>query len=491
MDRTFAPRRPIRRRSLRLACLTCLVALAACGGRPVPADAVLLRDWMDVHYALVRGERVSPPVASRVFAYSAVAYYEGLAAGSRELRSLAGQLNGLDSLPSPGDGAHDWPTVAAVAQGDVLRAMFAGGFVWTENAIDEMLGRQEAQRAAAGVDSAALERSRAYGRTLAAAILAWAEADGIRQARALAWDPGAGREYWVNTTTMAEYVSQSISPQTEIVFTDNPSAALRTGLASERALLMNRPKPAKDPAKAPINPTEALEPHWGSLRPFVLRDADVCAPPPPEPYAEEKGSPFDEEVEAVWRASRELTEEQRRTALFWADNPGQTGTPPGHWVSILRQVAAARGLDLERTAEVYAVAAIGMADAFIGCWREKYRSRVVRPITAIRRTRDPNWVTTVVTPPFPEYTSGHSVQSGAAAEVLAAMLGDSAFTDSTHVAMGHEPRTFPSFGAAAEEAAISRLYGGIHYPMAITRGVTQGRCIGRTVLDKVRTRGDA
>ena len=466
-------------------------ALAGCASEPPPADGALLREWMDVHFALARGERISPPVASRVFAYAAVAYYEGLAAGDSDLRSLAGQLNGLDSLPRPGAGAHDWPIVAAVAQAETLRGLYAGGFVWTENAIDETLDRQIAAQRAAGTDSATIERSAAYGRVLATAVQEWIARDGLTRARTLAYDPEIGRQHWINTTTMAEYVSQSISPQTELVFADNPTASLRAGLASERTLLINRPKLPRTGAPLPVNPTQALEPYWGDLRPFVLRAGDECAAPPPAPYSEESGSAFDEEVEAVWRASRELTEAQRRTALFWADNPGQTGTPPGHWVSILRQVSAARNLDLHRTAELYALAAVGMADAFIGCWREKYRSRVVRPVTAVRRTRDPGWTTAVVTPPFPEYPSGHSVQSAAAAEILTSMLGEQPFTDSTHVAMGHEPRAYPTFRAAAEEAAISRLYGGIHYPMAITNGLEQGRCIGRAVIERVRTRSDS
>jgi membrane-associated phospholipid phosphatase len=135
---------------------------------------------------------------------------------------------------------------------------------------------------------------------------------------------------------------------------------------------------------------------------------------------------------------------------------------------------------------MFALTSMAMADAFISSWNEKYRSNVVRPVTVIREHIDPAWETVVVTPPFPEYTSGHSVVSGAAAAVLEALLGEVSFRDSTHLAVGLDPRPFESLWAAAEEAAVSRLYGGIHYPMAIDHGLSQGRCLGELVLDRYR-----
>ena len=103
----------------------------------------------------------------------------------------------------------------------------------------------------------------------------------------------------------------------------------------------------------------------------------------------------------------------------------------------------------------------------------------MRPITYIRRVIDPAFETIVNTPPFPEYPSGHSTQSAAAAAVLTAVFGDDfAFDDNTDEADGLKPRSFPSFSAAADEAGISRLYGGIHYRAAIDKGLEQGRCIG-------------
>jgi membrane-associated phospholipid phosphatase len=176
-----------------------------------------------------------------------------------------------------------------------------------------------------------------------------------------------------------------------------------------------------------------------------------------------------------------LTSQQQAIVFFWADAPGATATPAGHSISILTQVLREHGAPLDRAAEAYARVGMAVADAFISCWSCKYRYNLLRPVTYIQRLIDPRWLPVLPTPPFPEYTSGHSVQAAAAALVLADLFGARAFTDRTHTDRGFAPRPFASFFQAAEEAAISRLYGGIHFRPAIERGLEQGRCIGRKV----------
>jgi membrane-associated phospholipid phosphatase len=154
------------------------------------------------------------------------------------------------------------------------------------------------------------------------------------------------------------------------------------------------------------------------------------------------------------------------------------------------QIQTATGAPLVEQVDLQARLGIALADAFIGCWNAKFDYDLLRPVTYIRATMDPKWEPILITPPFPEYPSGHSTQSGAAAEVLTAFFGeDFAFEDATHLDDGLKPRQFSSFRAAAQEAGMSRLYGGIHFRSAIDQGLEQGRCIGRHVVAlQTRTR---
>jgi membrane-associated phospholipid phosphatase len=447
-------------------------------------------EWMHDHYGLIRSERLSPPVAARVTAYSAVALYEGLATGSKTLRSLAGQLNGLDSLPRPASGTElDPELVALEAQTTVLDTLYREGLPQTKAAIGAVTDSLRQARLARAGSAAVARESAAYGRRLGLAILDWARNDGFDSTRTMKWVATTGRQYWVNTADESQYVVQNLSAARDYVALDNPAASLRPGSASERALIVNRPKSAAITTVKAVNPVGATEPYWGGLRPFALKTADECPSAPPYPYSEDRQSAFYRDAVAVVDASHELTEAWHKTVLFWADNPGQSGTPTGHWLSIGGQMVAQLHLDADRAAELYLVASLAQADAFIVAWKIKFETMVIRPVTYINRLIDPQWRTDIITPPFPEYPSGHSVQSAAAATVMTGMLGDQvAFDDSTGLALGHPVRRFPSFWAAATEAAKSRLYGGIHYPAAVFKGQDLGRCIGTKALERVRTR---
>jgi hypothetical protein len=272
---------------------------------------------------------------------------------------------------------------------------------------------------------------------------------------------------------------------------DNPSASLRPAAASERTLVVNRPKSTAIKSLKAVNPAGATEPYWGSLRPFVLQTPDECAPPAPAEFSTRRGSAFYAEAMRDYDVSKTLTDEQRLIVLYWADNSGQTGTPTGHWLSIGSQMVSQLGLSTDRAAELFVLGSIAQADAFIGIWKEKYQRNLIRPYTYIRRYIDPAWRTVITTPAFPEYPSGHSGQSAAAAGVFTALLGQVAFDDSTNLALGHPVRRFPSFQAAADEAAMSRLYAGIHYNMGNEGGKALGRCVAAKVLERVHTRAAA
>lgn len=246
---------------------------------------------------------------------------------------------------------------------------------------------------------------------------------------------------------------------------------------------------------------DAVEPHWGALRPFVMDSGSQFRPEPPLPFDSSSSSPFMKEAREVYEVKARLTDEQKEILAFWDCNPyvmhvqGHTMfatkkiTPGGHWMGIVGIAARKAGADPLRAADAYARTAIALADAFISSWDEKYRSNLIRPETVINRYIDEAWEPMLQTPPFPEYTSGHSVISNAAATVLTDVFGENfSFADSTEMEYGLPARSFPSFNNAAAEAAISRLYGGIHYRRAIEQGVTQGKRVGALVVERVRTR---
>ncbi|NOT09390.1 MAG: vanadium-dependent haloperoxidase [Gemmatimonadales bacterium] len=463
---------------------------AGCRRELPPADVGFVARWTATHYALARAERLSPVVAARVSAYASIALYEGWAAFSDSLVSLAGQLNGLDSLPRPpADGQYDPATVAVEAQTTVLLDLYHDGFASTGVAIralhDSLIGARRSQ----GISEAVVQRSAAYGGQLGKALLAWAATDGYLATRDKPFQLRKGADAWIPTATEAEYRAQNLSAERDVVLLGRPTGATGVGELGDRTYTVNRPKPMGTTLVPGINVTKPVEPYWGELRTFALLSADSCQATPPMPYSSARGSDFYRQVDTVYQIGKTLTDEQRAIAYFWADNPGESGTPSGHWLGIISQLAEQRRLTPERAAEVYALSAIAMADAFIVCWRLKYSISLLRPVTFIQRHIDPKWHPLLLTPPFPEFASGHAIQSAATAEVLSAFLGDStSFEDATHVPLGHPPRTLASFRAAAAEVGMSRVYGGIHYPMSNWLGQEQGRCVGRSVLERVRTR---
>ncbi|HMC85230.1 MAG TPA: vanadium-dependent haloperoxidase, partial [Chitinophagaceae bacterium] len=245
----------------------------------------------------------------------------------------------------------------------------------------------------------------------------------------------------------------------------------------------------------------AVEPYWNKIRCLTLDSASQFKPGPPTTFSKEKNSPFYKQAVEVYDAGIKMTAEQRNIANFWDCNPfflnieghvsfaGKKISPSGHWISIVGIVCRKAGKNIMESAEAYTIASIALFDGFISCWDEKYRSNLIRPETYINTNIDESWRPLLQTPPFPEYTSGHSVVSTAAAVALNAVFGDNfSFDDSSEKEFGLPIRHFTSFNAAADEAAISRLYGGIHYRPAIENGQVEGRKVGEWVLQKIHLR---
>jgi hypothetical protein len=393
-----------------------------------------LHTWYRLILELVRHTPTySPPVASRSFAYFGVTAFESVASGSDELQSLAGQLNGLQAGPAREPGM---PYSDAVVIQSAMSAAANNFFANTGPTGQRAMKAMEAklgQKAAAGLPQDVIDRSNAYGKALAAHILAWSATDGGAVVENMGfpyeWELAGGKANWVPTSL----VRQQQLP---------------------------------------------LLPNWGTNRPFAMPSGSTCGLPPPPQYSEDPGSDFYKQALEVYEIRKNLTAEQKAIARFWSDDPMLSPTPPGHWIAIAWQILQKEETGLETSADILARLGIALADSFIGCWHTKFEYDLLRPVTYIRRLIDPKWEPLMITPPFPEYPSGHSTQSGAAAAVLTAMLGDNfAFEDTTHEADGHKARAFPNFWAAAQEAGISRLYGGIHFRSAIEQGLEQGRCI--------------
>jgi hypothetical protein len=389
----------------------------------------------------------SPPVVSRTLGYAGVTLYEALVPGIPGYQSLAGQLNELDALPVPGHGTqYHWPAVANAALARITTLLFPSASAALKDSIEALASELSAQFAEE-IDAELLSVSEAWGEEVADAIYAWSLTDGGHNGHTRNFPPN--------------YVAPPFQPW-HWVPTPQLSGA--------------------PPQMVPLQPT------WGQNRPFVLPDGGdpnlFCNPGYYPAYSTSPTSMFYAQALEVHDAVNNLDAEQEEIALFWADDPGITATPPGHSCSILSQTLESEDASLALAAEAYAKVGIAVADAFIACWHTKYVTYLVRPITYIRNNIPgaASWSTFVNTPPFPEYTSGHSVQSGAAFQVLTDLFGeDFAFTDRYHLNRAGTERSFGSFNDAAEEAAISRLYGGIHYRAAIDLGVAQGQCIGSAV----------
>ncbi|MCD8742209.1 vanadium-dependent haloperoxidase [Mucilaginibacter roseus] len=247
---------------------------------------------------------------------------------------------------------------------------------------------------------------------------------------------------------------------------------------------------------------EAVEPNWRTIRTMVLDTATQCKPAPLTPFSKDSTSAFYKQVKEVYQASKKLTDEQINQALFWDCNPFAITTsghmsigykkisPGGHWMHITALVSKQAKLTFDETISLLTLEGLTLMDSFIACWEEKFATNRIRPETFINRYMDVKWQPILQTPPFPEYTSGHSVVSAASAEVLTYMLGDNfKYDDDTEIPFGSGKRSFNSFRQAADEAGMSRFYGGIHYIESIETGNTQGKNVAGYIIARMKEAG--
>lgn len=412
-------------------------------------DAEPLHEAVDALNDVIVYDIFSPPQASRVYAYASVAAYEVLQQRDSAHRSLAGQLAGLTPVPAaPPDSEYYAPLASVHAFMTVGKTL-----TFSQDRMDSLRTAMDERIRRTGVPDAVYRRSLAYGDTVAAHILAWSKKDRFLQSRGMS----------------------------KFTVTQEPGRWIPT----------------------PPMYADAVEPNWGTLRAFAMDSSSQFRPEAAYAFDTTPASQFFRDAREVYDATRRLTEDQKETVLFWDDNPyvmhvqGHTmyatkkRTPGGHWMAIAAIAARKSGADMMKSAEAYALTSLALADGFIACWDAKFHANLVRPETVINRHIDDRWQPMLQTPPFPEYPSGHSTISAAAAKVLTHLFGEKfAYTDSSEHAFGLPVRSFPSFEAAAEEAGMSRLYGGIHFRHGVEAGLAQGRAVGAQVLARARTRSE-
>lgn len=411
------------------------------GKREITISSDVYHESMEKLSEVIVHDIFSPPVASRIYAYPSIGMYEILAKSDPAYKALAGQLTDLTAIPEPAEEVSY--ELAA------LEAFFKLGtaLIFSEDKMDAYKAELY-KDLGKGVSKSFFKASLTYGDQVAQHILEWADGDLYKQTRTFP----------------------------KFTVTDEPTRWQPT----------------------PPGYMEAIEPSWSKIRPFVIDSATQFVPERPTEFDMNKGSLFYKEVMEVYDVANNLTEEQKEIASFWDCNPyvmNVTGhvmaatkkiTPGGHWIGIVKIACQNEETTPMKTIAAYALTSIALADGFISCWDEKFRSNLIRPETIINKHIDEEWLPLLQTPPFPEYTSGHSVISNAAAIAMTSLFGDSfAFDDDTEVKYGLPIRSFTSFIDASEEAAISRLYGGIHYMPAIANGVTQGKALGQYVVGKL------
>lgn len=387
----------------------------------------------------------SPPVASRIYLYANAAAYEAIILQDSQYQSLHGQVAGFPDIPGI---MHESRVNYPLAS---VYAFFKTGsrLVFSEHLLKDSIE----------------------------VVLA-----GFKESDPKVYD---------NSLKLGEAISDSI-----MKWSSNDNYLL-----TRKKRRYNYSKQKGKWTPTPPGYIDAVEPYWSQIRPVALDSAGQFKPVPPPAYSTDTASLFMKDVLEVYQKTQKLNQEEVLIASFWDCNPFYLNTqghlnfatkklsPGGHWISIAGQATESAGKNWKETAAAYLLTSVALFDGFISCWDEKYRSQLIRPETMINAYINEQWRPLLQTPPFPEYTSGHSVISTAAAVVLTSFLGDSfAFNDHTETDYGLPVRHFDSFLHASNEAAISRLYGGIHYRTAIVEGQKQGDRIGAHVLHKLRLR---
>lgn len=385
----------------------------------------------------------TPPVASRIYAYSNIAAYEVMASKSKDLKPISTKLAGFKSPSLPENEINTEFTA-------LLALSYVGmELTFSKDSVQKIIDDHVQLAQYHGMPEEMIEASKNYARLVSGSVLDWSKADNYKQTRSAV-------KYTVNSTNEGRWV----------------------------------PTP---PAYMP-----AIEPNWMKIRTVLIDSASQFLPKPPSDFSKVKGTKFYDLAMEVYETGKTLTTEQKAIADFWDCNGFKVNvsghvmyatkamTPGGHWMGITGIVCKNQNADFAKTVYTYTGVSIGVMDAFIACWNTKFTYDLIRPETYINQYVDNSWMPYLQTPPFPEYTSGHSIISSASATILEKIYGkNTPFVDDTERAWGWPDRKYENVQQAAKEAALSRMYGGIHYREAMEEGLVEGRKIGELVFAKL------
>lgn len=414
------------------------------GDTKILNEARLLHQNMNQLTQVIIHDMFSPPVASRIYVYCSLAAYEAIRFNEPGLPSLTAQLNGFSTLPVPEKGQSYNYFLAATKAFFTVAEKITFSADTLNNYQNKILADFKSQ-----LDEKTYSRSLDFGERIGKKILERTTQDNYKMTRGMPKSLGSEEEgKW-------------------------------------------RPTPP--------DYLDGAEPWWGMIKPLAVGSATQFTCPAPPRFSKDSNSAFYQVAKEVYSIGVNLTEEQKTIASYWDDNPfvlehsghlmygNKKITPVGHWIGITGIACQQKGLSAAKTAQIYCLTGAAIFDTFISCWDEKYKVQLIRPVTVINEWFDRNWLPFLQTPPFPEHSSGHSGISFAAATVLTKTIGDEvAFEDTSDLAYIGMKRKFSSFIQAAQEASISRVYGGIHYRTGIAAGEKQGRDIGTYLMGKLK-----
>lgn len=386
-----------------------------------------------------------PTQAARAYGYIGLTAYESVVYGIGDQYRMEGQIDGMPegSVPDPNFNLkYNWAASCNAATAEMMRLMFDLNLS-PDNAkeIDQM-EQDNLAVLSIGESQEVIDRSIAYGISVAEAIYQVSMTDG-------------GHESYLDPFQLPYTVE------------------------------------VDDYCWAPTDNTlQPLSPYWMQNRSFISGIVESSQPGEHVAFSTDENSEFYGQAFDTYQQVTEFnTDEERTIAEYWADDPFATCTPAGHTFNIVNQLLNESNATLEKTAVGIGMMAVAENDAFISCWKSKYDYILIRPVTYIQEYIDPSFETTIGTPPFPAYTSGHSAEIGASVKVLIHLFaeenGDYTFTDLSQLQYGFSARSYDNFYEMADECALSRFYGGIHFEMDNSKGLDLGFAVGDAVLNNI------